>query len=152
MLIAIKQGVSGAGKTTLLDVLAQRVSIGVVTGDMLVNGKGVGASFQRKAGYVQQQDLHLEMATVREALQFSAMLRQPKSVTKKKKFEFVEDVIQMLGMNDFAEAVVGQPGEGLNVEQRKLLTIGGFIHGPPPPIGLTLISGQVLNLQRSLHY
>lgn len=28
-------GVSGAGKTTLLDVLAQRVSFGVVTGDML---------------------------------------------------------------------------------------------------------------------
>ena len=25
---------------------------------------------------------------------------------------------------DFAEAIVGVPGEGLNVEQRKLLTIG----------------------------
>ena len=89
-----------------------------------MNGKGVGDSFQRKAGYVQQQDLHLETTTVREALRFSAMLRQPKSVTKKEKYEFVEDVIQMLGMDDFAEAVVGQPGEGLNVEQRKLLTIG----------------------------
>lgn len=124
VLIVIKQGVSGAGKTTLLDVLAQRVSIGVVTGSMLVNGKGVNTSFQRKTGYVQQQDLHLETTTVREALRFSALLRQPKSVTKKEKLEFVEDVIQMLGMNDFAEAVVGQPGEGLNVEQRKLLTIG----------------------------
>lgn len=91
---------------------------------MLVNGKGVDASFQRKAGYVQQQDLHLETTTVREALRFSAMLRQPKSVSKKEKFDFVEDVIQMLGMHDFAEAVVGRPGEGLNVEQRKLLTIG----------------------------
>jgi ABC-type multidrug transport system ATPase subunit len=30
----------------------------------------------------------------------------------------------MLNMEDFAEAVVGVPGEGLNVEQRKLLTIG----------------------------
>lgn len=30
----------------------------------------------------------------------------------------------MLNMEDFAEAVVGIPGEGLNVEQRKLLTIG----------------------------
>jgi len=48
-------GVSGAGKTTLLDVLAQRTSMGVVTGDMLVNGKPLDSSFQRKTGYVQQQ-------------------------------------------------------------------------------------------------
>lgn len=48
-------GVSGAGKTTLLDVLARRTSTGVITGDMLVNGKPLDASFQRKTGYVQQQ-------------------------------------------------------------------------------------------------
>lgn len=48
-------GVSGAGKTTLLDVLAQRTSMGVITGDMLVNGKPQDESFQRKTGYVQQQ-------------------------------------------------------------------------------------------------
>lgn len=40
------------------------------------------------------------------------------------KYEFVEKVIDMLNMRDFANAVVGTPGEGLNVEQRKLLTIG----------------------------
>jgi ABC-type multidrug transport system ATPase subunit len=62
--------------------------------------------------------------TVREALRFSAMLRQPKSVSKEEKFAFVEDVIKMLGMTDFAEAVVGRPGEGLHGQQRKLLTIG----------------------------
>lgn len=43
-------GVSGAGKTTLLDVLAQRVSVGVVTGDMLLNGSPLKSSFPRKAG------------------------------------------------------------------------------------------------------
>jgi ATP-binding cassette subfamily G (WHITE) protein 2 (PDR) len=124
-------GVSGAGKTTLLDVLAQRVSMGIVTGDMLVSGRPLDASFQRKTGYVQQQDLHLETTTVREALRFSAMLRQPKSVSKQEKFDFVEDVIKMLNMEDFAEAVVGVPGEGLNVEQRKLLTIGVELAAKP---------------------
>lgn len=124
-------GVSGAGKTTLLDVLAQRVSMGVVTGDMLVSGKPLDASFQRKTGYVQQQDLHLETSTVREALRFSAVLRQPKSVSKQEKYDFVEDVIKMLNMQDFAEAVVGVPGEGLNVEQRKLLTIGVELAAKP---------------------
>ncbi|KAJ6145454.1 hypothetical protein N7470_009349 [Penicillium chermesinum] len=124
-------GVSGAGKTTLLDVLAKRVSIGVVTGDMLVNGKPLDSSFQRKTGYVQQQDLHLPTTTVREALRFSAMLRQPKAVSKAEKYKYVEEVINMLGMQDFADAVVGRPGEGLNVEQRKLLTIGVELAAKP---------------------
>ncbi|KAG6029740.1 hypothetical protein E4U41_000287 [Claviceps citrina] len=124
-------GVSGAGKTTLLDALAQRTTMGVITGDMLVNGKPLDPSFQRNTGYVQQQDLHLQTATVRESLQFSAMLRQPKSVSKKEKFDYVEEVIDMLKMQDFANAVVGVPGQGLNVEQRKLLTIGVELAAKP---------------------
>ncbi|KAF2204557.1 ABC multidrug transporter-like protein [Delitschia confertaspora ATCC 74209] len=124
-------GVSGAGKTTLLDTLAQRITMGVITGDMLVNGKPLDPSFQRSTGYVQQQDLHLETSTVREALQFSAMLRQPKSVSRKEKYDYVEEVIKMLNMEDFANAVVGVPGEGLNVEQRKLLTIGVELAAKP---------------------
>ncbi|KAK6515723.1 GTPase-activating protein [Arthrobotrys megalospora] len=124
-------GVSGAGKTTLLDCLAQRMKVGVLTGDMLVNGKPLAASFQRSTGYVQQQDLHLETATVRESLRFSAILRQPASVSMEEKHQHVEDVIKMLGMEDFAEAVVGNPGEGLNVEQRKLLTIGVELAAKP---------------------
>ncbi|KAK4544573.1 hypothetical protein LTR36_004145 [Oleoguttula mirabilis] len=124
-------GTSGAGKTTLLDTLAQRTTMGVVTGDMFVNGKPFDSSFQRKTGYVQQQDLHLETATVRESLRFSAMLRQPSTVSKQDKYDYVEEVIKMLNMEDFAEAVVGVPGEGLNVEQRKLLTIGVELAAKP---------------------
>ncbi|KAH9821366.1 ZEB2-regulated ABC transporter 1-like [Teratosphaeria destructans] len=124
-------GTSGAGKTTLLDALAQRTTMGVITGDMFVNGKSLDPSFQRKTGYVQQQDLHLETATVRESLRFSAMLRQPKNISKAEKYEYVEEVIKMLAMEDFAEAVVGVPGEGLNVEQRKLLTIGVELAAKP---------------------
>ena len=105
--------------------------MGVVTGDMFVNGKPFDASFHRKTGYVQQQDLHLETATVRESLRFSAILRQPRTVSKQEKHDYVEEVIKMLGMEDFAEAVVGVPGEGLNVEQRKLLTIGVELAAKP---------------------
>lgn len=124
-------GVSGAGKTTLLDVLAQRTSVGVIRGHMFVNGRAPGASFQRKTGYVQQQDLHLDTSTVREALLFSALLRQPASVSTQEKYNYVEDVIKMLKMEEFAEAVVGVPGQGLNVEQRKLLTIGVELAAKP---------------------
>lgn len=61
-------GVSGAGKTTLLDVLAQRTSMGVITGDMFVNGKPLDASFQRKTGYVQQQGKLLKSLRFRTKL------------------------------------------------------------------------------------
>ncbi|KAL1964841.1 hypothetical protein VTN77DRAFT_6343 [Rasamsonia byssochlamydoides] len=124
-------GVTGAGKTSLLDVLANRVTVGVVTGEMLIDGRPRDASFQRKTGYVQQQDLHLETSTVREALRFSALLRQPASVPRAEKLAYVEEVIKMLGMEEYAEAVVGVLGEGLNVEQRKRLTIGVEIAAKP---------------------
>lgn len=124
-------GVSGAGKTTLLDVLATRVTTGVITGDMLVDGCQRDASFQRKTGYIQQQDLHLSTSTVREALNFSALLRQPAEVSTEDKLDYVEKVIKLLDMEDYANAVVGCPGEGLNVEQRKRLTIGTELAARP---------------------
>ncbi|KAA8901298.1 ABC-2 type transporter-domain-containing protein [Sphaerosporella brunnea] len=124
-------GVSGAGKTTLLDVLANRVTMGVVTGNMCVDGQPRDGSFQRKTGYVQQQDLHLSTSTVREALQFSASLRQPASVSKEEKMAYVEEIIDLLEMGGYADAVVGVPGEGLNVEQRKRLTIAVELTAKP---------------------
>jgi ABC-type multidrug transport system ATPase subunit len=117
-------GESGAGKTTLLNVLAQRVDIGVVTGDMSVNGFPCSRSFQRRTGYVQQQDVHTAESTVREALIFSALLRQTSDVPTAEKYEYVDKVIEMLEMEEYADAVIGTPGNGLNVEQRKRTTIG----------------------------
>lgn len=117
-------GESGAGKTTLLNVLSQRVSVGVITGDMFINGRDLDDSFQRRTGYVQQQDLHLAESTVRESLQFAARLRQPSHVPDKEKLEYVETIIKLLGMTPYAEALVGAVGRGLNVEQRKKLSIG----------------------------
>ncbi|KAH6894496.1 ABC-2 type transporter-domain-containing protein [Thelonectria olida] len=125
-------GVSGAGKTTLLDCLADRTSMGVITGQMLVDGKPRDMSFQRNTGYVQQQDLHLQTSTVREALNFSALLRQPASTPRAEKLEYVEQVIKLLDMEEYADAIVGVPGEGLNVEQRKRLTIGVELAAKPP--------------------
>ncbi|KAK8059169.1 ABC transporter [Apiospora saccharicola] len=47
------------------------------------------------------------------------------STPRAEKLRYVDEVIDMLGMREFAGAVVGVPGEGgLNVEQRKRLTIG----------------------------
>lgn len=117
-------GASGAGKTTLLNALSDRLTTGVVTsGIRMVNGGPLESSFQRDIGYVQQQDLHLQTSTVREALRFSAYLRQPSSVSKQEKNDYVENVIHLMEMEKYADAVVGITGEGLNIEQRKRLTI-----------------------------
>ena len=79
---------------------------------MLVDGQPRDASFQRQTGYVQQQDLHLGTATVREALNFSAILRQPTHIPRAEKIAYVDEVIKLLDMQEYAEAVVGVPGEG----------------------------------------
>ena len=47
-------GASGAGKTTCLDVLAQRKNIGVITGDLLVDGRPLGGNFARGTTYTKQ--------------------------------------------------------------------------------------------------
>ncbi|KIW94662.1 uncharacterized protein Z519_04639 [Cladophialophora bantiana CBS 173.52] len=124
-------GATGAGKTTLLDVLAGRVTMGIVNGHMFVDGNPLDQSFQRKTGYIQQQDLHLETSTVRESLRFSAVLRQPSTTSKEDKFAYVEEVIRLLDMESYADAIVGIPGQGLNIEQRKRLTIAVELAAKP---------------------
>lgn len=117
-------GVFRGWKDHITDTLAVRVSVGVVTGDTLIDGVPTDATFQHQVGYAQQQDLHLSTMTIREALEFSAILRQPAETSRKEKLLYVDHVIDMLEMQDFADAIIGVPGEGLNIEQRKLLTIG----------------------------
>ncbi|OTA55242.1 hypothetical protein K449DRAFT_176834 [Hypoxylon sp. EC38] len=117
-------GVTGAGKTTLLDVLANRATFGTSSGGVYIDGMPRDVTFQRRIGYVQQEDIHLPTATVREALEFSALLRQPGGKSTKEKLDYVNNVIKVLDMESYAEAVVGLPGNGLNIEQRKRLSIG----------------------------
>ncbi|KAF2450443.1 ABC multidrug transporter [Karstenula rhodostoma CBS 690.94] len=124
-------GVSGAGKTTLLDVLASRTTTGVISGSIFVDGRERDGSFQRQTGYVMQQDIHLHSSTVREALESSALLRQPAEYSRRERLAYIDEVIRLLDMEDYADAIVGVPGDGLNVEQRKRLTIGVEIAARP---------------------
>ncbi|KAF7731539.1 hypothetical protein EC973_009303 [Apophysomyces ossiformis] len=119
-------GASGAGKTTLLDVLARRKTIGKVTGRVYLNGEALANDFERTTGYCEQLDVHQPAVTVREALQFSAYLRQPSEVPREEKDAYVEKVIHLLEMEAIADAQIGlvESGFGISVEERKRLTIG----------------------------
>ena len=97
-------GSSGAGKTTLLDLLAQRKTQGTINGSVLVDGRPIPVSFQRSAGYVEQLDIHEPLATVREALEFSALLRQPRDYKREERLAYVDHVISLLDMDQYADA------------------------------------------------
>ncbi|KAK3372608.1 ABC-2 type transporter-domain-containing protein [Podospora didyma] len=120
-------GASGAGKTTLLNTLSQRQTVGVVSGDMFVDGKPLGSEFQRSTGFVEQMDLHDETATIREALEFSALLRQGRDTPRKEKLEYVDKIIDLLELNGIQDAIVAS----LGVEQKKRLTIGVELAAKP---------------------
>ncbi|TQS32123.1 hypothetical protein Golomagni_07571, partial [Golovinomyces magnicellulatus] len=115
---------SGAGKTTLLDVLAQRKTEGTIHGSILVDGRPLPISFQRSAGYCEQLDVHESFATVREALEFSALLRQDRNTPREEKLAYVDTIIDLLELHDLADTLIGEVGAGLSVEQRKRVTIG----------------------------
>ncbi|EGG25223.1 hypothetical protein DFA_03471 [Cavenderia fasciculata] len=118
-------GSSGAGKTTLLDVLAKRKTLGTVSGKSYLNGKPLDIDFERITGYVEQMDVHNPNLTVREALRFSAKMRQEKEVPLEEKFSYVEHVLEMMEMKHLGDALIGdlESGVGISVEERKRLTI-----------------------------
>lgn len=120
-------GASGAGKSTLLNTLSQRQKVGVVSGEMLVDGRPLGTEFQRGTGFCEQMDLHDGTATVREALEFSAILRQERHIPKEEKLAYVDKIINLLELTELQDAIV----ISLGVEQKKRLTIGVELAAKP---------------------
>lgn len=82
---------------------------------MLVDGHPLGMEFQRGTGFCEQMDLHDGTATIREALEFSAILRQDRTVPRSEKIAYVDKIIGLLELTDMQDALV----RSLGVEQRK---------------------------------
>lgn len=79
---------SGSGKSTLLDILAQRKTVGKVTGEVLIAGQKPTQTFLRRySGYVEQFDTLLPVLTVYEMLLYTAELKQPRSVPLQARFD-----------------------------------------------------------------
>ena len=113
-------GGSGAGKTTLLETISGRKTEGRTEGTLLFDGKPLDQGFSRACGFCMQQDVHEPLATVREALQFSAFLRQSAETSHDEKVQDVEKIMELLELDPIADAIVGS----LGVEERKRVTIG----------------------------
>ncbi|GAA5891653.1 hypothetical protein JCM6882_006157 [Rhodosporidiobolus microsporus] len=125
-------GASGAGKTTLLDTVSQRKTTGRVEGRFLIDGKPLGAEFSRRCAFCMQADVHEPLATVRECIQFSALLRQDASISREDKLAFAEEVIELLELQEIADAIVGNAEiGGLGIEEKKRLTIAVELAAKP---------------------
>uniref|UniRef100_H3GFN6 ABC transporter domain-containing protein n=2 Tax=Phytophthora ramorum TaxID=164328 RepID=H3GFN6_PHYRM len=121
-------GSSGAGKTTLMDVIAHRKPGGSVRGRILLNGHAAtDLAMRRCTGYCEQTDVHCEGATFREALTFSAFLRQPAEVPDSVKQDTVQECLDLLDLHPIADRIV----RGASMEQLKRLTVGVELAAQP---------------------
>ncbi|TMW65968.1 hypothetical protein Poli38472_003733 [Pythium oligandrum] len=141
-------GASGAGKTTLMDVIAGRKTEGTISGSILMNGyEATDLVIRRSTGYCEQVDVHLESATFREALTFSAFLRQSSDIPDATKFDSVNECLELLDLTPLADRII----RGSTIEQRKRLTIGVELAAQPsvifldePTSGLDARSAKVI--------
>jgi ABC-type multidrug transport system ATPase subunit len=104
-------GASGCGKTSLLNVLSGRIvstNGHEVSGIFTVNGIPVKPqNMGSKVAFVTQEDTLCPTATPREALEFSARLRLPPSVTAEERTRMVNEAIEVLRLDKCADSMIG---------------------------------------------
>lgn len=87
---------------------------------MYVDGKLIDSSFKSRIGYCEQMDIHDESSTIREAFEFSALLRQDSTVPDHEKLAYAAMVLTTLDLVDLQNAIIGS----LDIEKKKRVTIG----------------------------
>lgn len=74
---------------------------------------------------------------MREALEFSALLRQPKYYSRAEKLNYVDHIIDLLDLQEVQDALIGDTETGLGVELTKRVTVSAgllfqdFAHHSP---------------------
>ncbi|RLN97073.1 hypothetical protein BBJ28_00013635, partial [Nothophytophthora sp. Chile5] len=146
--ITALMGSTGAGKTTLMDVIAGRKTSGKIQGQILLNGfEASDLSIRRCTGYCEQNDIHSTASTFREALTFSAFMRQDADIPDSHKHDTVAECLELLGLEDIADQII----RGSSMEKMKRLTIGVEMAAQPsvffldePTSGLDARSAKVI--------
>lgn len=92
---------------------------------------------RRCTGYVEQFDTQSPQLTVRETVEFSAMMRLDESLSVATKKKFVDQILCMLELDKEGDLLVGSDNTGgLSFEQKKRLSIAVELAANPSIIFL----------------
>lgn len=95
-----------------------------MSSNSIITVRCIRVSACQRDPYTDQFELDADTkATVREALEFSALLRQDARLSRSEKLAYVDVVLDVLDLSPLADAIIGTVSAGLNSEQRKRLTI-----------------------------
>ncbi|KAH9524967.1 hypothetical protein Btru_028364 [Bulinus truncatus] len=100
-----------------------------------IGWKNIGPSIKGISAYVQQDDLFITTLTVREQLQFRALLRMDKKLDKAARLARVEEVIIEMGLTSCANNRIGDAGggkKGISGGERKRLSFASEALTNPP--------------------
>lgn len=117
-------GPSGAGKSTLLDVMSFRKKH-MDGGSITLNNQPLSAATMAQvSSYVEQDDQHLGVLTVRETITYASRLSQS-GMTKGEIRTRVDQIITDLGLQSCADLKIGTPIQrGISGGQRRRVTVG----------------------------
>lgn len=73
---------------------------------MLLGGHALGSDFQKNIGFCEQMDIHDESSTIKEAFEFSALLRQSSQIPRAEKIVYVQRVLEMLDLVELQDAII----------------------------------------------
>ncbi|GMK57266.1 hypothetical protein CspeluHIS016_0401000 [Cutaneotrichosporon spelunceum] len=117
-------GPSGAGKSTLLDLMSFRKKT-MEGGSVRLNGSTLTASTMSEvSSFVEQDDEHYGVLTVRETIGFAARLANTTRSRVDTRMR-VDDIVSALGLQSCADNKIGTPIQrGVSGGQKRRVTVG----------------------------
>ncbi|EEY54023.1 ATP-binding Cassette (ABC) Superfamily [Phytophthora infestans T30-4] len=104
--IDLLKGISGYALPGTITALMGSSGAGKIAGQILLNGyPATDLAIRRSTGYCEQMDIHSDSSTIREALTFSAFLRQGADVPDSFKYDSVNECLELLDLHPIADQI-----------------------------------------------
>nr|QNH67905.1 ATP-binding cassette transporter subfamily G-like protein 6 [Brachionus rotundiformis] len=147
-------GSSGSGKTTLLNCLTLSEKNLNVESDIRINGKSVGFSeLIDYCGFVKQNDLFIDVLTVKEWLTFQAFMRIGDNWSYEQKYNRIDEVLAECNLEKIQDNFIGglEFSKGISGGEKRLLSFATQILTKPdilfcdePTTGLDTYTASVI--------
>ncbi|CAF1132509.1 unnamed protein product [Brachionus calyciflorus] len=118
-------GSSGSGKTTLLNILTMREKNLYVESDIRINGKSIDFDeLGEYSGYVKQNDIFIDVLTVKEWLTFQAFMRLGEDYSYEQKYDRVDEVLYECNITKIQDNLIGgyEFSKGISGGEKRLVS------------------------------